>query len=101
MPYSDRAAVGIYPIPIEWAEIRFNSGFSTHPFLIGKGCHIREHLRCKRLMDFPKVDVGESKLVTCQQARDSIGGRHQQPLGMMINSRYFIIDEPGIRNASG
>lgn len=47
-------------------------------------------------MDLPDIYIVETLTVAGEQARNCIGWDHQQPFNVMVDRRYFVIDQSRI-----
>src|SRR5579863_423714 len=94
MTKRDAAAVRVHPRPRKAAEIMLDAGLGADEVLVFESLDVAEHLRRKRLVDFPQRDVVVFEAVPRQQPRNRRHRRHQQTLVENIDRRHLEIDEP-------
>ena len=66
--------------------------FAQERFTLECG-NIAEHLRCESLVDFPEVNIIERQTVAREQARDGVGGCHEQTFGKDINTGNLVVEQ--------
>ena len=91
MADGDAAAIGIQSLPGELAERVIHTGFFAQEVFAFQCSDVAKQLRSEGFVDFPEIDVGEREAVPRVQARDRVGGRHEQPLGENIDAGDFVI----------
>ena len=60
----------------------------------GPCAQARDHLRCERFVDLPRVDVGQAESVTRQERRGSVNGA--KPHLRRIERRPFAVGDPSL-----
>ena len=87
------AAIWIQPLPWKFSHwIIYLHLFAQERFALQRS-DVAQQLRGEGFVDFPEVDIIECQTVAREQARDGVGGRHQQPFCENIHPGNFVVEQ--------
>ena len=87
------AAIGIQPLPWKFSHwIIYLHLFAQERFALQRS-DVAQQLRGEGFVDFPEVDINKRQAVARKQARNGVGGCHQQAFNEDIHPGNFKVEQ--------